>query len=274
MKRYNSNDYTEIKKLGEGAFGKVYLMENKQTGETVVVKHIMKGVKEDTEDDVRNEVNILRKIQPVCYQYLLCYDYFVDDPNKEYYEIVTEDLSKYETLEHYINTHSYAERVKHIRKVVYDLIEGMKLFHSLKIAHRDIKTANIMIDPLTHAIKYIDFGLGCLGSECKEVALGGTKFYMPPELNFRREIVERNFNNYVRLDYWSLGITILEYILSFKLMGDKYEEYPKKAKEYYLQLLHKHYPSFIRDYRDVYDAILVLLEETPKLRSTPKIMFV
>lgn len=39
------------------------------------------------------------------------------------------------------------------------LLEGIKLFHSYKISHNDIKPHNILFNPSTYEFRYIDFGL-------------------------------------------------------------------------------------------------------------------
>ena len=45
-----------------------------------------------------------------------------------------------------------------VRKLAYELCQGLACFHSLKIAHRDIKPGNIMVDENGHPV-IIDFGL-------------------------------------------------------------------------------------------------------------------
>ena len=45
-----------------------------------------------------------------------------------------------------------------VRKLAYELCQGLAYFHSLKIAHRDIKPGNIMVDKNGHPV-IIDFGM-------------------------------------------------------------------------------------------------------------------
>ncbi len=42
------------------------------------------------------------------------------------------------------------------------IAEGIEYFHSLNIAHRDIKLDNILIEDQTNMIKVIDFGFSVI----------------------------------------------------------------------------------------------------------------
>jgi p38 MAP kinase len=41
----------------------------------------------------------------------------------------------------------------------YQLVRGLQFLHSAGIVHRDLKPGNIAVDPPTHSLKILDFGM-------------------------------------------------------------------------------------------------------------------
>ena len=102
-------------------------------------------------------------------------------------------------------------------------LSALKYLHKNKITHRDIKLDNIIINPLTHEIKIIDFGLSCYGYPCKNIV--GTSGFFAPEMIYSQ-------NNYdSKCDIWSLGC-ILYYIVC-----DYYPFYLNHDRNAYIQQL-------------------------------------
>jgi serine/threonine protein kinase len=84
----------------------------------------------------------------------------------------------------------------------------------LGIAHRDIKTDNIMIHTTTFDVKYIDFGLACNLGACYRAVSAGTPDYSAPELLTNLPDIRKpqTLREWFRADYWSLGIILVEII--------------------------------------------------------------
>ena len=63
-KRDPFEDYDEIKQIGEGSYGSVYLVKHKTTGATRAMKIIEKveDVDENNTLEILNEINVLKKI--------------------------------------------------------------------------------------------------------------------------------------------------------------------------------------------------------------------
>lgn len=78
------------------------------------------------------------------------------------------------------------------------------------VAHRDVKSENIIINPDTLLIKFIDFGLGMRVEDefTKDSEFIGTPIYMAPEVLHRK----RRFSVSIA-DLWSCGIVFLEMLL-------------------------------------------------------------
>lgn len=94
-------------------------------------------------------------------------------------------------------------------QIAIDLARGLCYMHhdcSPAIVHRDVKSANILLDAEFRA-KIADFGLARIlvkAGDLKSVsAIGGTFGYMPPEYGYQRKGNEK-------VDVYSFGVVLLE----------------------------------------------------------------
>ncbi|OIR56274.1 MAG: CMGC protein kinase [Amphiamblys sp. WSBS2006] len=67
---------------------------------------------------------------------------------------------------------SHPEIRENKKEILYQVLSGVAHIHSKKLAHGDIKPANILIDPTTMTVKICDFGFCCKGEE--ELPFPGT----------------------------------------------------------------------------------------------------
>lgn len=79
---------------------------------------------------------------------------------------------------------------------------ALQNLHDLKIAHRDLKSENIVLDASGHLV-LVDFGMARLMTESKFYDYPGTIHMMAPEILNRG-----GHGNGV--DWWSLGVLIYE----------------------------------------------------------------
>ena len=85
--------------------------------------------------------------------------------------------------------------------------QGLQVAHEKGIVHRDIKSANLMVN-VHGQVKIMDFGLAQLAERSKltkTAAILGTPAYMSPE-QAERQPTDR------RTDIWSLGVVIYEMV--------------------------------------------------------------
>jgi len=94
---------------------------------------------------------------------------------------------------------------KHIAYIALQMCLGLKYIHDRKWAHRDLKSANVMIKT-DGSIKLIDFGLCADVSQGDKRKMLGSAFWIPPEM-IRKE------THSLSADIWSLAVCILELYL-------------------------------------------------------------
>jgi NIMA (never in mitosis gene a)-related kinase 2 len=202
--------YEVLGVIGQGSFGKVCKVKRKADGKILVWKEMNYGRMAKKEKElVISEVNILRDLKnPYIVKY---YDRIVDRESTTLcivMELCTGgDLSKVVTKCKADKT-SLDEAV--IWKVLAQTVVALHDCHRRKengelkpILHRDIKTANFLLDGEQN-IKIGDFGLAKeLGAAKVANTNVGTPYYMSPEL-----INEKSYNE--KTDIWSLGCLLYE----------------------------------------------------------------
>lgn len=204
--------YRKIELLGTGAKGSVYLCEDLETHENVVVKIINKE-KERIRDISYLKDYVIPKIVD-CHENIGCvFRAFEDEENyyvvSKYYE-GAKDLIDFD-----LDANS-----NFITMIEFAIIiaRGVKELHDKSIAHRDLKPENILFMKIEDDLGFyryipiiIDFDLACIETENSKFPCGtgnvGTPMYAPPEF-FRG-----TYANPMKGDIYSLGI-IFYYLFS------------------------------------------------------------
>ncbi|RNF11832.1 cell division related protein kinase 2 [Trypanosoma rangeli] len=147
FERYNRMDI-----LGEGTYGVVYRAVDKVTGQIVALKKVrLDRTEEGIPQTALREVSILQEVHHPNIVNLL--DVICTD-GKLYliFEYVDHDLKK--TLEKRGGTFTGLL----LKKLLYQLLDGLFFCHRHRIVHRDLKPANILITN-DNVLKIADFGL-------------------------------------------------------------------------------------------------------------------
>ncbi|KAF0989597.1 hypothetical protein HZS_4762, partial [Henneguya salminicola] len=135
-------------------------------------------------------------------------------------------------LYYYLKDHSLS--LDQMLIMIQDIVSGLNYLHSVfdpnskpRIAHRDIKSCNILVDYYLHCC-IGDFGLAICDSNTSEASLKaylrrksniqlGTKRYMSPELlsmSFNKKFIPhryfRSFDSYLKMDIYSLSLVLWE----------------------------------------------------------------
>nr|CAH8869174.1 unnamed protein product [Trichobilharzia regenti] len=198
--------YSVTKKLGKGASGKTYLVEDLQ--ESRAHKKVFKALKcikldeiqSLSQNDCEKEARLLSGLR---HPYILrTYESFVE---KNKFCLVAEYCEGGD-LTHYLK--GVKENGEHIDeklvgKWLVQIILATSFIHKNKILHRDLKSSNIFLK--NGNIKIGDFGISRLLTTTNELATTfiGTPYYMSPEV-----LKYEGYNN--KSDIWSIGIILYE----------------------------------------------------------------
>lgn len=266
--------------LGEGNFGKVYLGTKINSNKILAIKQLDRQ-KIDYSIHFKymiNEINILSSLN---HPNILKFDSWAISEN--HYYIATEylnggDLS--DCLVKYIekyNTPFNEEITQHIMK---QILEAIKYLHSKKIAHRDLKLANIMVNfdtledkaelnMLKSKVKIIDFGLSKhLDKNNLLDSLLGTMINADPIIvkGFQKKMLnEQNeepheYNE--KCDIWSIGTICYEMMVGKPLFDvDDLDELVEKINEEKIEIP----PSFSNE---IISFLNSMLKIDNKLRSS------
>ncbi|KAL2527327.1 Mitogen-activated protein kinase kinase kinase YODA [Abeliophyllum distichum] len=189
------------KLLGRGTFGHVYVGFNSETGEMCAMKEVTlfsdDAKSRECAKQLGQEIALLSRLRhPNIVQYYG--SEMVDDKLYIYLEYVSGG-SIHKLLQEYEELGESA-----IRSYTQQILSGLVYLHSRKTVHRDIKGANILVDP-NGRVKLADFGMAkhISGQSCP-LSFKGSPYWMAPE-------VIRNSNGCnLAVDVWSLGCTVLE----------------------------------------------------------------
>ncbi|XP_031372212.1 probable receptor-like protein kinase At1g80640 isoform X2 [Punica granatum] len=204
-----TNNFDPAKKLGEGGFGCVYegsLEDNTQ----VAVKKLNRGTK-DVSREFEIEVKFLRRMQHPNIISLLGYS-----TNGQASFIVYE-LMQNGSLETQLHGPSLGSALTwHMRmKIALDTARGLEYLHEQckpPVIHRDLKSANILLDSNFNA-KLSDFGLAVTEGRRKidKTDLSGTLGYVAPEYLLDGKLTDKS-------DVYAFGVVLLELLLGRRPM--------------------------------------------------------
>ncbi|KAL7147442.1 hypothetical protein ABFS83_06G107800 [Erythranthe nasuta] len=189
------------KLLGRGTFGHVYVGFNSETGEMCAMKEVTlfadDAKSKESAKQLGQEIVLLSRLRhPNIVQYYGSES--VGDKLYIYLEYVSGG-SIHKLLQEYGKLGESA-----IRSYTQQILSGLAFLHAKNTVHRDIKGANILVDP-NGRVKLADFGMAkhIAGQSCP-LSFKGSPYWMAPE-------VIRNSNGCsLAVDVWSLGCTVLE----------------------------------------------------------------
>ena len=197
-----SIDHFNIERvLGRGAFGKVFLVTKKDTGNLYAMKTLKKG-----ELEKRNQISNTKMERQIMagveYPFIVQMKFAFQTSDKLY--MILEFINGGELFFHLRRSQRFTE--ERTRFYAAEVLMALNYLHSRDIIYRDLKPENLLIDAEGH-IKITDFGLSKQFFESqgnmKTYSMCGTPEYLAPE------IVSKSGHTKAA-DYWSLGILIYE----------------------------------------------------------------
>jgi len=161
LRRISIDDFLEMGELGKGGFGKVLLVQHKQSKNAFALKKINKSLlkKINLEFMVKTILNERRILLTASNPFIVkLYHAFQDD--KQLYFVM--EFVRGGTIASYLNKTGVLDE-EAVRFVLAEVILALKYLHeNLRIIYRDLKAENVLIDSDGH-IKLADFGLSTSG---------------------------------------------------------------------------------------------------------------
>ena len=196
MSKTIANRYVIINKLGEGAYGTVYLAEDSKNNNIKVALKQLKGgtVEEGVPISCLREISLLKELSHINIVKLMDVIH-LNSSITLVFEYVETDLK--ELLKKNGNKPLPPKLYK---SLLYQLLKGIHNIHKMKILHRDIKSENLLISK-DNVLKITDFGLARgYGLPIKNFRNDVVSlWYRAPDILLGNEQYERS------VDMWSIG---------------------------------------------------------------------
>lgn len=224
-------DFTMLKVIGKGSFGKVLLGKHKASGRLFAIKVLSKDaiIKQNEVKHIMSERNVL--LGNIHHPFLVGLHYSFQTPGKLYF--VLDYVNGGELFFHLQRD----KRFPLPRALFYaaEITSALGYLHSLNIVYRDLKPENILLDSSGHVV-LTDFGL------CKEeVSPGGTTgtFCGTPEYLAPEVLKKQSYGRAV--DWWCLGCVTYEMLCGLPPF------YSRDCNEMYERILHDklRFPEFV-----------------------------
>ncbi|KAF7825008.1 serine/threonine-protein kinase-like protein CCR4 [Senna tora] len=246
-----TNNFSEHHKIGTGSFGSVY-HATLEDGRQVAIKRaeisatspsyrIQGGITkhQQEKDNDHAFVNELEALSRLNHKNLVRLVGFFEDTNERIlvYEFMTNgnlsdhlhDLNNTTTSSSDSPLTSWAGRIK----IALDAARGIEYLHQYAIPpiiHRDIKSANILLDAKWTA-KVSDFGLSLMGPDPEEghshlsLLAAGTVGYMDPEYYRLQHLTTKS-------DVYSFGVVLLELLCGYKAIHRNEDGMPRNVVDF------------------------------------------
>lgn len=198
IKPVSIDDFTTVRVLGVGGFGKVVLAMKKDTRKLYAIKALKKSALFGEKElrNMQSELEILKNDHA-----FLVHLYWSFQSDSHIY-LVMDYLPGGDLFFHLQrNKNGFPREV--VRMFVAETILALEYLHACGIIYRDIKLENILLHSDGH-ICLTDFGLSKpLGDAERTETMCGTPGYLAPEILSGRPYT-------VAVDYWSLGVLMFE----------------------------------------------------------------
>ncbi|TMW58470.1 hypothetical protein Poli38472_010029 [Pythium oligandrum] len=192
------SDFDLIKVIGKGSIGKVFLVRKVDTHIVYAMKVLRKKnvVRHGLQEHIKTERLILEEID---HPFIARLRYSFQTKDKLY--LVTDYCSGGE-LFHHMSDNGFSYELSQF--YCAELVLGLAHLHKLKVAYRDLKPENVLVEATGH-LRITDFGLSKLNVVSDEGAqtLVGSPEYLAPEIYSMQKY------GYA-VDWWSLGVFIFE----------------------------------------------------------------
>ncbi|MCO5597461.1 hypothetical protein L7F22_051539 [Adiantum nelumboides] len=198
VKRVGPADFTLLRVVGQGAFGKVFQVQHINTMEIFAMKVMKKDeiMEKNQGDYMKAERDILTKI---IHPFIVQLRYSFQTKSKLY--LILDFINGGHLFFQLYRQGTFSEDLA--RVYTAEIISAVSHLHNNGIIHRDLKPENILLDAEGH-VKLTDFGLAKEVEDSVQTnSLCGTVEYMAPEILLAK-------GHGKAADWWSVGILLYE----------------------------------------------------------------
>jgi serine/threonine protein kinase len=192
------DDFKKLEVIGQGSFGKVFLVKNINNNKIYAMKVLEKKflIQKKQISHTKTERIALEKLK---HPFIVKLNYAFQDITNVYF--VTEFLSGGELFFHLRKKAGFKE--KDVKFYMSQVLLALEFMHNNNYIYRDLKPENIMIDNEGN-IKLTDFGLSKIVKPNETTfTLCGTAEYLAPEILFGQGYDKT-------CDWFSFGVVIFE----------------------------------------------------------------
>jgi serine/threonine protein kinase len=186
--------------LGRGAYGRVFMGIDQQSGKVVAIKEVsLESLSEDVLAGVMLEIELLKNLN---HRNIVAY--LGSHRTKNHLNIILEYVEN-GAISMLLKPSKFGVFPESLAAVyISQVLEGLQYLHDQGVIHNDIKGANILTTK-EGTVKLADFGVATKLSERnrQELSVVGTPYWMAPE------VIEMNGAS-TASDIWSLGCTVIE----------------------------------------------------------------
>ncbi|TPX63199.1 hypothetical protein CcCBS67573_g08737 [Chytriomyces confervae] len=245
-----AEDFTTLKLVGKGSFGKVVLVKKKDTGRVYAMKILSKKHIVERQEITHTiaERNVL--IRAARSPFLVGMKFSFQTPEKLY--LVTDYMNGGELFYHLQREGVFSEQ--QAKFYTCELTCALEFLHKHSIVYRDLKPENVLFDSNGH-ITLTDFGL-CkenFGHSDKTNTFCGTAAYLAPEI-----LLGEGYGQSV--DWWALGILFYEMVTGLPPF------YSENVNLMYKKILHNQLLFPIGTLKEAESFIRALLDRNPLTR--------
>lgn len=193
-------DFTLIRVIGKGSFGKVTLVRKKTNSKIFAMKILSKShlLKRKQVEHTKTERRVL---SVASHPFIVGLHYAFQTQAKLYF--VLDYCPGGELFFHLSRMGKFDEKMS--KFYAAELVVALEHLHSLGVVYRDLKPENILLDEMGH-IKLADFGLA--KDEVTEIDSGATSLCGTPEY-LAPEVLARKGHG-TAVDWWGLGMVLYE----------------------------------------------------------------
>jgi len=242
-------DFTLLKVVGKGSFGKVLQVRNRHSNKVYAMKQLKKShiIKRNQVAHTKTERYVLQHLR----HNFIVHLHFAFQTDRKLFMLL-DYCSGGELFFHLGKAGRFTE--SRARFYASEIVLALEYLHSENVIYRDLKPENILLDDQGH-VKLTDFGLSktnIVGNQTTH-SFCGTPEYLAPE------ILRRNGHG-KPADWWSLGALMFEMLLGMPPF------YSRDRDRLFDKILHAElrFPNYFS--KNSQSILRALMERNPRKR--------